>query len=103
MGGELGDLAARGIQGGQGDTGNGGGQGKRQVDHRLYHLASWEGVTHQSPGQQRADNAVDYGGREGSGKAQLERCQYPRCGNNGPEFSPGRKVIEAMIDLPFAL
>src|SRR5450830_699323 len=62
VGGELADQAGRRVQRGQRDTGDGGGQGERQVDHRIDDLAPGEGVAH----------------------------QHTRCGDDVPELIPGK-------------
>jgi len=90
VGGELADPAVGRVQGGQGDTGHGGRQGKRQVDHGIDDLAPGEGVAHQDPGQYGADHTVDDGCHKGGAETQLQRCQHPGGGDDGPELVPGQ-------------
>ncbi|MCY1361074.1 hypothetical protein D9M69_477290 [compost metagenome] len=89
VGGELADQAVGRVQRGEGDAGDRGGQGEGQVDHRVDDLASGEGVTHQHPGQQRADHAVDQCGDQCGAEAELQCGEHARRGDDGPELVPG--------------
>src|SRR5450830_1227217 len=90
VGGELADQAGRRVQRGQRDTGDGGGQGERQVDHRIDDLATGEGVAHQHPGQQRTDHAIDQRGVQRGAETQFQCRQHTRCGDDVPELIPGK-------------
>src|SRR5690606_40547546 len=89
-GGELADQTVRRIQGGERDAGHGGGQGERQVDQRVDQLAARKTVTHQHPGQQGTDDAVQHGGAEGGGEPEFQRGQHTRRGGDGDELVPGQ-------------
>ena len=90
VGGELADETIRRVQRGQCDTGDGGGQGEGQVDHRIDDLAAGEGVAHQHPGQQCADHAVDQRGVQRGAETQFQRSQHARGGDDVPELIPGK-------------
>jgi len=86
---QLANPAVRRVEGSQRDAGYGGRQGEGQVDHRIDDLAPREGIAHQHPGEQRADDAVDDRGIERSAEAQLQRRQHSRRGDDCPELIPG--------------
>ena len=74
-----------GIERGQRDAGDGGGQRERQVDRRVEQALAGKLVAHQHPGHDHAEHGIDQGGGGRDEEAHLEGGQHARRGGDAPD------------------
>ena len=72
----------------EGDAGDGGGQGEGEVDEGVYEAASGEGVAHQHPGGDEAEDGVDERRAEGGEEGEAEGGGGAGSGDEAPEVGP---------------
>ena len=85
--------AVGGEDGAQGNAGDGSRHGERQVDERIHQAATGETVTHQHPGQDQPEQAVEQGGDKSGPEAEAKGGEHPGGAYHLPELG-GRQVVD---------